>query len=1380
MPAGVALGAVAVPAGAATGVGYVQIEPGSAAGLGSSVGRTPSTTPVIVDIAVPSSGASGTTPSARRAYQAELAARAAPVEGWLGSHGLHGTRVNSIVHLDTTAGKVDRLLRTTLRDYTYDRRTVYAAGPAYVPSTVAPYVQAVIGLSDVPVFRPNAAPVSGPAVTTGAPIPGSPSNPTSSTGSGPSGGSTIPTACSSATAEAASGSGFHTMVQAGARYGVGSLWSAGDMGAGVTVAAVELAPSSPSDISQYDACFGITDRYRAVPEDGGGTTGITNGTFEANLDIEQIQTQAPEATVLSYEAPDGFVGWVDALNPIVANPAVKVVSISWGMCEQMWTQPAQAANQIAAVDDLLSEAASQGQTIYAAASDRGSEDCSNQAISGAGGLLSVEYPASDPSLTAVGGTYVTSWSGAGTDEVWNGALGQGTGGAGGGGYSDYFAEPSWQAAAVGNLANGTCDNGSDNLSGVTTTSCRGVPDISGDAWGIVLYSGGAWEAGLGDSFAAPLYAGLTADLVPGCATSIGNMAPRLYAWYAKAGYGAGSPLTDVTVGNNDDTGDNGGLYPAAAGYDLASGLGTAELADMACPVVTSISSTGGASGGSVTLTGTGLLEASVSFGGTPATITSQSADAITATVPSGSGTVQVVVANPTGSSTGQAFTYATLAITSSASASAQIGQPFSFTVTSSDGGTSPTLTEAGPLPSGLTFVDGGIGTATISGTPASGTGGTYPLTLTLSAGGSSVTQPLVLTVGEAPSVTGPTSFTFSTTGSSTFTPTVTGYPTPTLDVTGTLPPGITFSGGSFSGAATSGDAASYQVTLTANNGVGSPASASLTLHVGSGPAFASPPPTGTWTVGSFGDVTLAADGSPTPTYAETGTLPGGLTFDTTTGVVSGTPVAGTGGMYPTTVTATDSQGSTQTSFTIVVDEAPSITAPTSTALEVGRAGTIQLGATGYPAPTFSEVGTLPSGLSFDTTTGVVSGTPVAGTTGSYPITVTATNAAGWTRKGYAIVVGQPPSFTSAASTTATVGQPMSFAVGATGTSVTFTATGLPSWATLSSSGSLTGTPTTTGTFSVQLEATDAAGSAAQTLVISVAPPTTGGTTGGGGGGGGSNPAPVGGGGGGGGGGGASPAPAPTGPTIDPTESPVSSPTVPVAPAGPTRRPAPTLTVVPSGTVHVAASGGAVDLRVRCSTSCSGTASIEVAGKVLSARRFAATTSRSIELHVPLTKGLQADIDKARGHTVLVTEVVTVGDATTVKVLRLHEPTVVAVPGATSRVRTGTVRTPVDCSLSCSGRVVLREGATVIGAGGFVVGASGRGDVTIRLSGRLVMALRPAPGRRVVVTAFVWATGARRVAEPIVLFDATGGALVARVIGPSTSKRIGGRPGGARG
>jgi hypothetical protein len=248
---------------------------------------------------------------------------------------------------------------------------------------------------------------------------------------------------------------------------------------------------------------------------------------------------------------------------------------------------------------------------------------------------------------------------------------------------------------------------------------------------------------------------------------------------------------------------------------------------------------------------------------------------------------------------------------------------------------------------------------------------------------------------QAPSITSPATATFSFGLAGTFTAKAIGTATITWSETGTLPTGVTLNSttGVLSGTPT--QSGSFPITLTATNGVGS-ANQSFTLIVnpGTAPAFTSAPST-TFTVGTAGTFTVTASGSPAPTLSESGTdtLPSGVTFNASTGVLSGTPGAGTGGTYTLHFTAHNGVGSDATqTFTLTVGQAPAITSATSTTFTQGSAGTFTVTATGFPAPTFSETGTLPFGVTFNSTTGVLSGTPTV--FGTYPITITASNGVG--------------------------------------------------------------------------------------------------------------------------------------------------------------------------------------------------------------------------------------------------------------------------------------------------------------------------------------------------------------------------------------------------
>src|SRR5712692_1014932 len=134
---------------------------------------------------------------------------------------------------------------------------------------------------------------------------------------------------------------------------------------------------------------------------------------------------------------------------------------------------------------------------------------------------------------------------------------------------------------------------------------------------------------------------------------------------------------------------------------------------------------------------------------------------------------------------------------------------------------------------------------------------------------------------------------------------------------------------------------------------------------------------------------------------------------------------------------------------VTVNQAPTITSLNNTTFKVGTAGTFTVTAGGFPASTFTESGPLPSGVTFNGNTGVLSGTPAANTIGTYPITFTASNGIGSdTTQNFTLTVNQAPTTTTVASSI----NPSVF-----GQSVTLTAT-------VSVNPPGAGTPTGTVTF----------------------------------------------------------------------------------------------------------------------------------------------------------------------------------------------------------------------------------------------------------------------------------------------------------------------------
>jgi hypothetical protein len=202
------------------------------------------------------------------------------------------------------------------------------------------------------------------------------------------------------------------------------------------------------------------------------------------------------------------------------------------------------------------------------------------------------------------------------------------------------------------------------------------------------------------------------------------------------------------------------------------------------------------------------------------------------------------------------------------------------------------------------------------------------------------------------------------------------------------------------GAALTDDASTGQLVMFGGSGDSGYSEGTWIYGPPSAPVFTSPA-TATFSQGSPGSFTVTATGLPAPTYSEIGALPAGLSFSSS-GVLSGTP-DGITGPFDLIITATNSVGSATQDLVLVVDAAPVITSLHDAAFVTGFKSKFQVTAVGYPAPTYAETGTLPAGVTLSAA-GLLSGAPAAGTQGSYPITITATNAAGAGKEKFTLTV----------------------------------------------------------------------------------------------------------------------------------------------------------------------------------------------------------------------------------------------------------------------------------------------------------------------------------------------------------------------------------------
>ncbi len=446
--------------------------------------------------------------------------------------------------------------------------------------------------------------------------------------------------------------------------------------------------------------------------------------------------------------------------------------------------------------------------------------------------------------------------------------------------------------------------------------------------------------------------------------------------------------------------------------------------------------------------------------------------------------------------------------TSAATTTFAVSSAGSFTVRTGGTPAVTTISRTGTLPSGVSFTDNGNGTATLSGTPAAGTGGAYALTLTATNNASApVVQVFTLTVNQASAITSGAATTFAPNVAGSFSVTTTGFPRPMLTATGALPTGVTFTdngngSATLGGTPANGTGGSYPINITAANGVGSATAQSFTLSVNGAAAFTSAPAT-TFRTGIAGTFTVTTSGVPIAAITLlAGTLPTGVTlFDNSNGTatLAGTPGAGVGGTYALTLRAANGIGAPVTqSFVLTVNEAPSITSANATAFTLNLPGTFTVTSTGFPAAALSATGTLPTGVTFvpnSNGTATLAGTAPTGTSGAYPLVITASNSVGsaatqnftLTITSCTAVTVLPVSGPLAAGTFNSA-YSQTFTASGGGSGHTFAVTGgsFPAGLTLAAGGGLTGSPTTTGTFNFTVTATATnacAGSAGYTLVV---------------------------------------------------------------------------------------------------------------------------------------------------------------------------------------------------------------------------------------------------------------------------------------------------------
>ena len=421
-------------------------------------------------------------------------------------------------------------------------------------------------------------------------------------------------------------------------YNYATLLAAGNEGQGKTIAIVDSFGSSTirNDLSVFNTAFGLphmcgetpavncsstTPRFNILevqgspppnpppPNNGTGLENHNLWALEVSLDVEWAHATAPLANILLVTTPtaetlgvQGFQQMMNAEQYVVDNHLADVISQSFGAGEGSFH------NGLAALNNLRQsfvDAQANHVTVLASSGDGGTTNPYKEPVKNPAVIPypSVGWPASDPLVTAVGGTYLCTNAETGTtvDSASPPAACQSNPGVrevgwvgSGGGYSILFPRPAFQNT----LPPGSTYVGSSAGAPGLNTNMRGVPDIAYQAssrTGVLVYMtepatttsgtgcGGAnpcsigWYVVGGTSSGSPQWAGLIALADQMAKHDLGYINPALYT-IANNPAKYANDYFDVTVGNNQTSTIPG--YSASKGWDAVTGLGSPNVANL--------------------------------------------------------------------------------------------------------------------------------------------------------------------------------------------------------------------------------------------------------------------------------------------------------------------------------------------------------------------------------------------------------------------------------------------------------------------------------------------------------------------------------------------------------------------------------------------------------------------------------------------------------------------------------------------------------------------------------------------------------------------------------------------------------------------------------
>jgi len=402
-------------------------------------------------------------------------------------------------------------------------------------------------------------------------------------------------------------------------YNVGPLYAAGLTGRGKTIAVIDSFGSATiaNDLNVFSTAFGLPHLCGEAgvtctagmptftilqvqgspppnpppPNNGTGQENHNLWAVEASLDVEWAHAIAPEANIILVTVPtaeilgvQGFSQMMNAVQYVVDHHLADVISMSLGAGEGTFSGTASLLN----LRHALIAAEANHVTVLASSGDGGTSNPLKVPTKNPNLIPypSVGWPASDPLVTAVGGTYLCTnpVNGTSVDSTDPPSVCQANPGVrevgwidSGGGYSILFPRPAFQNT----LPPGSTFVGSSVGAPGPNSNMRGVPDIAFQAsarTGPLVYDGGegGWFIVGGTSCSAPQWAGLIAIADQIAGSDLGYINPALYQLAAGPNYS--TYFFDVTTGNNQTTSIPG--YLASPGWDAVTGLGTPNAATL--------------------------------------------------------------------------------------------------------------------------------------------------------------------------------------------------------------------------------------------------------------------------------------------------------------------------------------------------------------------------------------------------------------------------------------------------------------------------------------------------------------------------------------------------------------------------------------------------------------------------------------------------------------------------------------------------------------------------------------------------------------------------------------------------------------------------------